>query len=71
MKKAFGIGFERYKEFFDKSRYYVDKTGLIPELLERGTTVNLFTRPVFLEKRWPLACCGHFSNWSSIPKDRK
>lgn len=45
MKKAFGIGFERYKEFFDKSRYYVDKTGLIPELLERGTTVNLFTRP--------------------------
>lgn len=44
-KKRIGIGFEFYKEFIDKSLYYVDKTLLIRDLFEKGGKVNLFTRP--------------------------
>lgn len=44
-KKRIAIGIEDYKEMIDKSFYYVDKTGLIKDLLDSGTKVTLFTRP--------------------------
>ena len=44
-KKKLAIGVENYKEIIDKSYYYVDKTLLIKELLEKGSKVNLFIRP--------------------------
>ncbi|MDE7446789.1 MAG: AAA family ATPase [Lachnospiraceae bacterium] len=44
-KKKLAIGVENYKQIIDKSYYYVDKTLLIKELLEKGSKVNLFTRP--------------------------
>lgn len=44
-KKKLAIGVENYKEIIDRSYYYVDKTLLIKELLEKGSKVNLFTRP--------------------------
>lgn len=40
-----GIGYENYKEFIDKDMYYVDKTPLIRDILEKGGKVTLFTRP--------------------------
>ena len=40
-----GIGYENYKEFFDKNMYYVDKTLLIRDVIEKGGKVTLFTRP--------------------------
>ena len=40
-----GIGYENYKEFIDKDMYYVDKTLLIRDIVERGGKVTLFTRP--------------------------
>lgn len=43
--KAVAIGIENYKEIIDKPYYYVDKTLLIKELLDKGGKVNLFTRP--------------------------
>ncbi len=43
--KKIGIGYEDYKEFIDKDMYYVDKTLLIEDILERGGKVTLFTRP--------------------------
>ena len=39
------VGIEDFKEIREKGYYYVDKTGLITELLNNGGAVNLFTRP--------------------------
>ena len=43
--KKIGIGYEFYKEFIDDNMYYVDKTLLIRDVLEKGGKVTLFTRP--------------------------
>lgn len=40
-----GIGYENYKEFIDKNLYYIDKTLLIRDIVEKGGKVTLFTRP--------------------------
>ena len=44
-KKPIPIGGEFFDQLIDNGSYYVDKTGLIAELLEMDTKVNLFTRP--------------------------
>ncbi|MCD7810239.1 MAG: ATP-binding protein [Ruminococcus sp.] len=43
--KPIPIGVEDFKEIIDKGSYYVDKTGMIQELLDSNAKVNLFTRP--------------------------
>ena len=43
--KKLGIGYENYKEFIDGNMYYVDKTLLIRDILDKGGKVTLFTRP--------------------------
>ncbi len=45
MKKRLPIGIENFSEFFSENFYYVDKTGLIIDLLRNWGKVNLFTRP--------------------------
>ena len=40
-----GIGYEFFKEFLDKDLYYVDKTLLIRDVIEKGSEVTLITRP--------------------------
>nr|MCR4616553.1 AAA family ATPase [Lachnospiraceae bacterium] len=40
-----GIGYENYKEFIDQKLYYVDKTFLISDIVQKGGKVTLFTRP--------------------------
>ena len=40
-----GIGYENYKEFIDLKMYYVDKTLLIRDVIEKGGKTTLFTRP--------------------------
>lgn len=40
-----GIGYENYKDFIDEKLYYVDKTLLIRDIVEKGGKVTLFTRP--------------------------
>ena len=44
-KKSLPIGTEFFDELRKKESYYVDKTGLIAELLRSPTKVMLFTRP--------------------------
>ena len=39
------VGIENFEEIRTKGFYYVDKTGLIKELLHNWGKVNLFTRP--------------------------
>lgn len=45
IKKKLPIGIENFEEIRTKGFYYVDKTGLIKELLENPGKVTLFTRP--------------------------
>ncbi len=40
-----GIGYERYKRIIDDGCYYIDKTMLISDVIEKGGMVTLFTRP--------------------------
>lgn len=44
-KKKLPIGIENFKEIRTEGFYYIDKTGLIKELLDSRAKVNLFTRP--------------------------
>ena len=43
--KKIGIGYEDYKRFIDDDMYYIDKTMLIRDVIEKGGAVTLFTRP--------------------------
>ncbi len=43
--KPIPIGIEDFKETIDKGYYYIDKTGMIQELLDCFSKVNLITRP--------------------------
>lgn len=44
-QKKIPIGYEFYKQIIEKDCYYVDKTLLIKDILDKGAQVNLFTRP--------------------------
>lgn len=45
MKKKLPIGIEEFEKIWEEGFYYIDKTGLIKELLYNWGEVNLFTRP--------------------------
>lgn len=45
MKKKLPVGIESFNEIILEDFYFVDKTGLIAELLHNWGKVNLFTRP--------------------------
>ena len=45
MKKKLPIGIENFRDIRTENFYYVDKTAMIRELLQRWAKVNLFTRP--------------------------
>ncbi|MCI8832358.1 MAG: AAA family ATPase, partial [Lachnospiraceae bacterium] len=44
-RKKFPIGIESFEEIRKEGFYYVDKTGLLRDLLDNWGKVNLFTRP--------------------------
>ena len=44
-KKKLPIGIDNFEKIRSDDFYYIDKTGLIKELLEVWGEVNLFTRP--------------------------
>ena len=44
-KKTLPIGIEFFQDFIIENYYYVDKTGLIRDLINTRGSVNLFTRP--------------------------
>ena len=59
-KKRIPIGFEDLKEIIDKNLYYVDKTGMIAEMLDNPAKVNLFTRPRRFGKTLNLSMIRRF-----------
>ncbi|MFQ7842235.1 MAG: AAA family ATPase [Thomasclavelia spiroformis] len=43
--KKTSIGIENFEDMIKENYYYVDKTGLLKQLLNEHGLVNLFTRP--------------------------
>lgn len=54
------IGIENFEQIIKDDFYYVDKTGLISELLRNWGMVNLFTRPRRFGKSLNMSMLEHF-----------
>ena len=59
-KKRLPVGVENFEQIINDNYYYVDKTGLISELLRNGGMVNLFTRPRCFGKTLNMSMLEHF-----------
>ncbi len=59
-KKKLPIGIENFEKFYSDDFYYIDKTGLIRELLNNWGEVNLFTRPRRFGKTLNMSMLEHF-----------
>ena len=59
-KKKLPIGIENFEELRKEDFYYIDKTGLIAELLRNWGAVNLFTRPRRFGKTLNMSMLEHF-----------
>ena len=66
-KKRLPVGLENFEQIINDNYYYVDKTGLISELLRNGGMVNLFTRPRRFGKTLNMSMIEHFF---SIERDQ-
>lgn len=63
-KKKLPIGVEDFEKLRKEDFYYIDKTGMIKELLEHWAEVNLFTRPRRFGKSLNMSMLKHFFNLS-------
>lgn len=59
-KRRLPVGVENFEQMIKDQYYYVDKTGLISELLHNGGLVNLFTRPRRFGKTLTMSMLEHF-----------
>ncbi len=59
-KKKLPIGIESFEKLCSEDFYYIDKTGLIRELLNNWGEVNLFTRPRRFGKTLNMSMLEHF-----------
>lgn len=59
-KKRLPVGLENFEQIIKENYYYVDKTGLISELIRNGGMVNLFTRPRRFGKTLNMSMLEHF-----------
>ena len=66
-KKRLPVGLENFELIINDNYYYVDKTGLISELIRNGGMVNLFTRPRRFGKTLNMSMLEHFF---SIERDQ-
>lgn len=66
-KKMLPIGIENYEDIRSREYYYVDKTGMIRELLESGGAVNLFTRPRRFGKSLNMSMLKYFFGYDCNP----
>lgn len=66
-KKMLPIGIENYENIRSREYYYVDKTGMIRELLESGGAVNLFTRPRRFGKSLNMSMLKYFFGYDCNP----
>lgn len=59
-KKKLPIGIENFEEIRKEDFYYVDKTGLMREILNQWAKVNLFTRPRRFGKSLTMSMLKNF-----------
>ena len=59
-RKRLPVGVENFEQIMNDNYYYVDKTGLISELIRNGGLVNLFTRPRRFGKTLNMSMLEHF-----------
>lgn len=60
MQKKLPIGIENFEDMIKENYYYVDKTGLIKQLLNEHGLVNLFTRPRKFGKSLNMSMLKYF-----------
>ena len=60
IKTKLPVGIEDFKRIRSEDFYYIDKTGLIRELLENEAYVNLFTRPRRFGKSLNMSMLKYF-----------
>ena len=60
MRKKIPIGIENFEKLRSDDFYYIDKTGMIRELLNNGGEVSLFTRPRRFGKTLNMSMLEHF-----------
>ena len=60
MKRPLPIGVDNFKKLIDEDYYYVDKTLLIKELLDKKGEVNLFIRPRRFGKTLNMSMLQYF-----------
>ncbi|MDE7320893.1 MAG: ATP-binding protein [Lachnospiraceae bacterium] len=62
------IGIEDFEKMRTEGFYYVDKTGMITELLNNWSEVNLFTRPRRFGKSLNMSMLKYFFSFGCNPK---
>ncbi|MCD7819276.1 MAG: AAA family ATPase, partial [Lachnospiraceae bacterium] len=67
-KKKMPIGVDDFAEMMTQGFYYVDKTGMIKELLENWGKVNLFTRPRRFGKSVNMSMLKYFFEIGTNPE---
>lgn len=60
MSKPLPIGIENFEEIYSREYYYVDKTLLVKDLMDKGSKVNLFTRPRRFGKTLTLSMLQYY-----------
>lgn len=69
--KPFPIGVDDFEKLITNGYYYVDKTWLIKELLDRRGEVNLFTRPRRFGKTLNLSTIRYYFEYMEDENSRK
>ena len=59
-KKSLPMGMENFERIRNEDFYYIDKTGLIKNLLENKSYVTLFTRPRRFGKTLTMSMLKYF-----------
>ncbi len=65
-KTKLPMGIEDFREIRAMGYYYVDKTGMIRDLLENMGKVNLFTRPRRFGKTLNMSMLQYFFEYDAI-----
>ena len=60
MQKRLPIGIENFKEMIEENYYYVDKTLLIKDIIDKGGKCSLFTRPRRFGKTLNMSMLRYF-----------
>ena len=70
-KKNLPVGIDNFETMIQKDYYYFDKTGLIEEILKKGASRILFTRPRRFGKSLNMSMLKYFFNIENKDENRK